>query len=205
MGGSSVGGGSTSSSSGSKPLTAAQRYSGLAGALSALSGQEPEFDKKGNVINPGGIVSGSMDMLNALGDYEAPVYKGLADGDYDRLEQEMLASRTAPLEALYNRSVRDVDNDAAKRGIWSSGLVMQGQNDLTEKFAPEFRAAAGEAAAARLAAESQDLAQKNTFDLENANRVFNAKWTPANYLKDAYHGTGGTISTGSSSGWNASI
>lgn len=162
----------------------------------------------------------------------------LAGGDYNKLEQSILESRTAPLDYAFKKAQAGVDNDAAKRGVWSSGLAIQSQHDLVDRFAPELRAAAADANTARIGAEQADnnamntfnmsraglltnanlaesaqknsfnqteAAQKNSFNMENANRKYNSAWTPLNYLKDLYNGTGGTISSGSGGGWNFSI
>lgn len=232
-----MGGGSNSSGSSSRPLNAAERAEAFQAGLANIASAAPSMFTKtvipavpGNTNaspwTPGGMrsVAGTPERttyeLNAP-KYVAPEYTAadlsrMADGDYDRLEREMLMSRTAPLEAAYRKASSGVDDDAARRGVWSSGLAIQGQHDLVDRFAPELRAAAGEAATARYGAQMQDntqanqssqfnSAQRNSMEMENANREYNAAWGPVNYLKDIFNGTGGTVSSGSGGGWNFSI
>lgn len=235
-----MGGGANSSSSTSRPLTTAERFGNFAGSLASLSATavRPEFDKAGNIINPEDVVNTGRAGIGELSAYNTPDYfkaqivdpgnaKRLAGGDYDKLEQSLLTSRLEPLQYAVNKAITGVDEDAAKRGVWSSGLALQGKSDVLSKVAPELRAIAGDASAARLLAEQGDnntensynlnraqglnqgaqfdSAQRNSFEMENANRRYNAGWAPANYLAGVYNGTGGQVSNGSGGGWNFNI
>lgn len=235
-----MGGGANSSSSNSKPLSSAERFGNFAGSLGALSGTavRPEFDKAGNVLNAEDVINTGRSGFGELSQYNTPDYQKaqivdpgsasrLANGDYAQLEKNILESRTAPLVQALGQAQIGVDNDAAKRGIWSSGLAMQGQENLASKFAPELRAAAADASTARIGAEQADnntansynlnrasnlnqagqfdSAQRNSFEMENAQRRNTAQWAPANYLAGIYNGTGGQTSSSSGSGWNFNI
>jgi hypothetical protein len=235
-----MGGGANSSESSSRPLTAGERFGNFAGALAALSPSavRPEFDSSGNVLNQEDVVNTGRFGFNDIARYSTPDYEKaqivdpgnverFAGGNYDRLEQSILKSRTAPLERALSLAEAGTDADAAKRGIWSSGLAIQSKQALADKFAPELRAAAADAATQRYGAEQADVnaanqynqgrastlnqagqfgsAQKNSFEMENANRRYNAQWAPANYLSGVYNGTGGAFSNASGGGWNFSI
>lgn len=240
-----MGGGSTSTSSSSRPLTAGERTEafnagisnisgGLPGAFNSTTTQSigqpyisvPVTDSEGMVMryeqqpNPAYVPGRTTSTLDAP-EYVAPTYnqtniERMNGGDYDKLEQNLIESRTAPLNYALQKAQSGVDENAAKRGVWSSGLAIQSQNDLADKFAPQLRAAAADASAARYGMQQADInsanqlnqtnaAQKNSFEMENANRKYNQSWTGLNYLKDLYNGTGGTISSGSGGGWNFSI
>jgi hypothetical protein len=216
-----MGGGSNSSQSSSRPLTPGERLGAFAGGLAPLSGVSPAFDNEGRITNYDAITAGANQRLDGM-KYNSPEYtsaggpRTLGDGDYDRLEQSMLTSRTEPLKYALSQAQSGVNDDAAKRGVWSSGLAMRSENDLAARFAPQLRAAAADASTARYAAEAGDnsavnqfnlteAAAKNAYDMENANRRYSSQWAPANYLAGIYNGTGGAVSSGSGGGWNFSI
>jgi len=189
-------GGGTSGGSSTTPLSGAQRANLYKSALSVFAKTNPEmFNKNGTINAP---------------EYQAPEYSGqrLSQGDYEKLQTDMLKGNTAGLDYAKNIDMRYVNDDAAKRGVWSSGLAMQGEKDISNAYAPSYAKAGGDATAARYAAEQSDnqfdSGQRNSFEMENANRLYNSEWAPANYLKDVYNGTQGTIS-GGGGGWNFSI
>lgn len=186
MGGGDSGGGSNTTTS--TPLTGPQRAELYAYGMNSM-GQ-------------------SLPALGAMAQYNTPAYQGLANGDYDRLEQNIVTSRTAPLYAAYQTQSGQLDSDLAKRGIWSSGAAVQAQNDLTNSYLPQLTQAGAEAANQRYALQQQDLSSKNAFNMENANRQYNAQWTPFDKAMGVWNGTGGTVSTSSGSsggGWNFMI
>jgi hypothetical protein len=150
----------------------------------------------------------------------------MAGGDYDRLEQSIVQSRTAPLLAAYGTQSQRLDSDLAKRGIWSSGAATQAQNDLTTSFLPQLTQAGADAATQRYGMQQQDLnnmnqynlaragqltsagqtesQQANSFNMENANRNMASAWKPAEFGLGLYNNTGGTVS-GGGGGWNFMI
>lgn len=215
-------GGSQSSSSNSRPLTAAERYSALAGALGALSGQNPEFAGDGSVSNADAIINAASKGIMGLGSYTNPkTYdpgeaRTLTNGDYNKLQSDLLAGNTAGLDRAKSLDLQNTDNAAAKRGIWSSGLALKAANDVSERYAPQYAAAGANATQQRYNLQSGENQAANTYAANrsqllanqaqaNAQAQYNAKWAPYNFLKDTYNGTGGTISSGSSSGWNFNI
>ena len=216
-----LGGGSQSSSNTSRPLNAAERYSALAGALGALSGKNPKFSG-GEVSNADEIINAASKKLMGLGSYDAPqtydpgAAKTLTNGDYNKLQSDLLAGNTAGLDRAKSLDLQNTDSAAAKRGIWSSGLAMKAANDVSERYAPQYAAAGANATQQRYNLQSGDNQAANTYAANrsqlmaqqaqaNSQNQYNAKWAPYNFLKDTYNGTGGTISNGSSSGWNANF
>jgi hypothetical protein len=173
------------------------------------------------IENPNYVAARTSNVLK-VADYEAPAVSSpgeaqrLSNGDYDALERNIMTAMTTPMEKQQKLAMEGINQNAAKRGIWSSGLVMQDENDQKDNYNAQLRTAAAQASAQRYGLESGDnnatnnynlskSAQDNSVAMENAIRTYNAKWAPANYLKDLYHGTGGTISSSSGSGFSANI
>lgn len=196
-----MGGGAQGSDSSSRPLTAAERTEIFQAGLS-------------NITNNTGL-------FNNLA-YQAPEYvsagdaKTLTNGDYDALQSALLKGTTAGLDYSKNKDVNNVNNDAAKRGIWSSGLAMQGINDVNNAYSSAYEKAGANATQQRYNLQSNELnnlnnynqtsaAAENSAKMENANRNYNSSWAPYQYLMSLYNGTGGQVSSGSSSGFNFNI
>jgi hypothetical protein len=161
----------------------------------------------GKAVSPGDGMGNANPYKSAVG-FNAPQYSGpgyaeagaprtLSGGDYDRLE-ELLA---VPLKSYEKDERERVDQDAADRGIWSSGLASQGQLDVTEALAPAY-AGIGTKRYDMQSAENQminellaqDAAQRNTFNLEQAARNYESAWAPLRYLQELYGQTGGSLS-----------
>lgn len=158
------------------------------------------------------------DMLGSL-KYTSPKYtaaepaKTLTNGDYDRLETNIFQSRGAPLLRQFMVDSEALDADLNKRGIYSSGLAVRAQNDLRERYLPQYRAAASEAAAQRYGMQSDELEQlnaravaeanaRNAFAMDNAGKEYDSQWRKPDYLAGLWNGTGGAISSGVSGGWS---
>jgi hypothetical protein len=156
-------------------------------------------------------------------------------GDYDRLEESIAQSRLAPLRRFETLERERVDQDAANRGIWSSGLAMEAQGDLSERLAADYAAAGAEAATQRYGMQQQDNSMWNSWAQANADRAqqntqfnsqgqnawdqwdtqalrdynqtqadkgYEAKWRPLDYLQGLWNQTGGTVSSSSGGGWS---
>jgi hypothetical protein len=189
-GGDSGGGGTTTQTSTSRPLTGPERAELYAYGANSISGSAPAFAGVAN--------------------YTTPTFQGLSGGDYDRLEQNIVTSRLAPLQAAYGQQSSKLDSDLARRGIYSSGAATQAQNDLTSSFLPQINAASAEAAAQRYGLQNSELTNRNQFNLENASRNYNTQWKPYEFAQGIWNGTGGAVSSGASSGntdsgWNFTI
>lgn len=206
-----MGGGASGSDSKSKPLTAAQRTELFKGGLANIASASDAVVSNGK----GGYT------LN-VPSYEAPNYvsagdaKTLTDGDYAALQDSLLKGTTAGLDYAKAKDVTNSDANAAKRGIWSSGLAMQAQNDINNAYSSAYEKAGADATSQRYSLQANELNNLNNYNqtsaaaenanaMENANRAYNSAWQPANYLRDLYNQTGGTISSGSSSGFNFNI
>lgn len=149
-------------------------------------------------------------------DYNAPQYQqsnyqAMNDGDYDAYEQALYDSQVAGLDQYEQRSRENVDQDAANRGIWSSGVAMQNQNDLTDAFADNYQSAGANAAAQRYQMQQQDLQNQNNYNMNNAamenqfnqntaQQEYASQWAPLEYLMGMYNQTGGAVSSSKSSG-----
>lgn len=135
--------------------------------------------------------------------------KVLTNGDYDKLQADVLRGNTAGLDYAKGMDLRNADNDASKRGIWSSGLVLQMKKDIDNAYSPAYAKAGGDATTQRYALESQDLAAQNARDMQNkafdadqGKQQYESKWRPADYLAGVWNGTGGVVSSGNSGGWS---
>ncbi len=107
----------------------------------------------------------------------------------DALYASMLQSRMAPLVRQETLQRQNLNQDLANRGIWSSGIAGQLQNDLSEKLAPSYLQAGGEAGTAAYNAA-----------LQEKQAAYEGLWRPLEYLLGLYNQTGGVFSNASSSG-----
>jgi|GEM_PF-6961329 len=201
----------------SKPLTGAERADAYNHGINSIGNTTMFNQPYYQYESPDYVQSNIYDPGNA---------SQMANGDYDRLEQSIVQSRTAPLLAAYGTQSQRLDSDLAKRGIYSSGAATQAQNDLTTSFLPQLTQAGADAAAQRYGMQQQDLnsmnqynlaragqltsagqaesQQANSFNMENANRNMASAWKPAEFGLGLYNNTGGTVSSGGG-GWNFMI
>ena len=150
--------------------------------------------------------------------YQTPQYQGA--GQYQTvgnqtdptLYNNILKGYTDPLDAAKATDTTNYNNSAAERGIWSSGLALQGQNDIDKAYAPQYTAAGGQATSAlqsELSGENTyNAAQSNaanTFNQGNAQNTFSSGWAPLNYLSSLYAGTAGNIGGTNTFGANISV
>lgn len=176
--------GSQSSGSSSRPATGAERLDAYnVGAKSRLYGSERGWYEGAGLVD-------SM----PTGGYTAPEYERLGEGDYETVRSGLNAST----ERQQNLALRDSDQNASDRGIFTSLNALRLNNDVRERFAPQF--AANDAKVVEM--KAQDLAGANAAAMENANRLYESKWRPADYKAGLWNGTGGVISSGSSGGWS---
>lgn len=161
----------------------------------------------------------SSDFSGYFSSYQPPEYaspgeaRTLSGGDYDALQQSIYDSATAGLSAFEERERERVNQDAADRGIWSSGLAMQAQDDVTDTLAQYYKQAGADAATQRYQLQSQELeglnnynlqesSQQNSFNQGNASSEYESQWRPLDYLAGIFAQGSGTISSGSSSQWS---
>jgi len=181
----SLGGGVSSQAS--TPLNAQQRSDIYQGGVSDIAGTQ---------------AAGTLNTPS----YVAPTYQqGMTTGDYTSMTDQLTKAGEAGLDYQLANAQKAENNDAAKRGIWSSGLVAQQDKDLQASFAPQY-AAAGATAAGQAANLSQTNATaQNAFNQSNAQQQFQSGWAPLNYLQGIYNQTGGAISSGGSGSGSISI
>lgn len=154
--------------------------------------------------------------------YNAPTYSGpgkvntLTGGDYDKLQSDILRGSTAGLDYAKAQDIKSINDDAAKRGIWSSGLVDQAIKDREVGYAPSYAKAGGDATTQRYvlqSGENQGANQfalsssglENQFNQTNAQNRFSSGWAPLNYLSSIYSGTAGNVGGTNTFGANLSI
>lgn len=179
-----MGGGSNSGSNSSRPLTGPERAQAFNYGISS--------------------VQGGLSQL-PYAQYTETAPRTLSGGDYDRLEQSIVESRTAPILRQYTLAKDRLNEDLASRGIWSSGLATRAEGDLYERTLPVLSAASGEAAAQRYGLQAQELGRTDAMRGEEASKAYDSKWRPLDYLAGIYNNTGGAISSSKSSGWNFNI
>lgn len=186
------GGDSGGSTSTSTPLTGAQRAELYNYGMASIGGSIPQLQNVAqyqtpnyvgaNIYDPGAGVSSVVDPgagQNVMYDpgtgyntmYDAGAAERMGGGDYGRLEQSIIQSRMAPLEAAYATQTSKLDSDLAKRGIYSSGAAVQAQNDLTSSFLPQITQAGADAAAQRYALQQADIAAANQYNLSRTGQL----------------------------------
>lgn len=225
-------GGSSNKSSGSstsRPLTGVERQDifqhGLGNIFGTLTGQSYSpapagTPSTGKVRQPTAVAGAATPAPSvSFPQFESsnlalPEYQAMQGGDYNRLESAVREGYLAPLKRFESVQREGVNQDAADRGIWSSGLAMQAQNDLTEALAPQYVAAGSAATQARYDLESQErdrlyqsATNKYGLDMQERDDRFNANWAPLNYLQGLWNETGGSVSnqTNKSRGWGLNI
>lgn len=179
-----MGAGSNSSDNSSRPLTAQERSDIFTQAI--------------------GDIGKAQTSMNTPG-YTAPTFQGLSGGDYNALQDSILKGATSGLDYAKGQDMKNLDNDLAKRGIWSSGLAEQAIGDLNAKYAPQYEKAGADATTSRYNLQSQESNAQNTFNLANAQQTNSSQWKPLEFLQGLWNGTGGAISSGGSSGFNFNI
>ena len=191
-----MGGGESSGTS--RPLSAGERQDIYTSAIQNLKNTDQSIMPQGYVA-PSFASAGPAKTING--------------GDYDKLQADMTAGYTAPIQQAKETDLRNYNSDAAKRGVWSSGLALQGENDINKAYAPQFANAGAQATNARYALQSgedqnqnqynlQQSGAQNTFGLANAQQNYQSNWAPLNYLQGVWNGTGGTIGSSSSMNMN---
>ena len=96
----------------------------------------------------------------------------LVGGDYNRLEQNILASRMAPLQQAMAAQYQMTDQEMADRGIYASGIGSQAKERIfTRDYLPQINSAAADSVAQRYGLESGDNNATNSFNLGRANTL----------------------------------
>lgn len=178
--------GGSSGGTTSKPLTGPERAQAYDYGMKSIGNttmfNQPyyQYDSpdyiQSNIYDPGNASQASYTGGQI---YDAGDARQMANGDYDRLEQSIVQSRTAPLLAAYGTQSQRLDSDLAKRGIWSSGAATQAQNDLTTSFLPQLTQAGSDAAAQRYGMQQQDLNAYNQYGLTRAGQLTSASQNEA--------------------------
>lgn len=193
--------GDNSTSSTSVPLTAEQRTALFTNARSLLGSSSAGGVPEGNAYESAGYIP-----------YGEP--QSLSGQDYNALEDSIRQSKYAGIDRAWDRRKQDINQDAADRGIWSSGVPTQVmQNEFESSFAPQYASAASDAATQRYNLQSGEDQMLNNYRMQQGNaqnaynqteaqRVYESKWRPADYWSGVYNGTGGAVSSSTGGGWS---
>ena len=165
--------GSNSSSSSSRPLTGPERASSFGWGLSSMFSKAEDNEKANGwgryfqQVAPGYSSAYTRTMPDAERlRFTDPGEMSLRSSvDYDRLEQSIIESRLAPLRQFEQRQREALDQSLADRGIYSSGLAVEAQNDLSRELAPTISQAANEAVTTRYGFEQGDNQSANQYQL----------------------------------------
>lgn len=222
-----MGGGSQSGSNESRPLTAGERSALYNMGVSSISGTTDNNIFSGTGYQSPDFVSGD----NTAGFVNPGESNRFNDGDYDALQQSVFDRSTAGLREFETDERGRIDDSLAKRGLYSSGVAERAQLELSDNLGDSWQRAGAEAVSARYGLQQADnradeqfrLASsglenqtnqvnaglglqtdslENQFNVNNASAQSDSAWRPLDYLQGLYNQTGGTISSGSSSGWN---
>jgi len=170
--------GSNKTSSNSAPVTAEDRQKTYEYAVNNLWGVIPKTN------------------------YEAYKPQTITGGDYGKLQNDLLSGYTAAIDRAKSQDSERLDSDLAKRGIWSSGLAVRAQNDLDERYIPQYASAGANATQARYGLQTQEMTNVNALNSAEKDRVYQSQWRPADYLAGIWNGTGGVVSSSSGGGWS---
>jgi hypothetical protein len=171
------GGSSGTNTTSTNPLTPGERLN----TLSAL--WNPTYQSGGSAFGPSTTQQG-MNLQSITP--QASDFKTLANGDYARLEQQIAASRMAPVNAAWDVRKGELNNEMAKRGIFNSGAGIQAQNkEWRTSVLPASVQAGADAATQRYGQQATDL-----------NNQWNAQWRNPEFLASIFNGTNAQVSNG---------
>jgi hypothetical protein len=157
------------------PLTPTERMNTLNAAWN------PTFKGGGSMFGPDTTQQGlNLQSITP----QASDFKTLANGDYARLEQQIAASRMAPINAAWDVRKGEINNEMAKRGIFNSGAGIAAQNkEYRTSVMPAAIQAGADAATQRYGQQATDL-----------NNQWNAQWRRPEFLAAMFNGTNAQVS-----------
>jgi hypothetical protein len=190
-----AGGGYTTAAGGGFTDISDPGFRGGGGATYLAGGTEKALF--GDPVRPGeglGVADPyqASQLFNAP-QYVAPEFASFEGGDFGRLEEAIRTSRFAPLERIQELERERAEQSITERGLYTSGLAEEAQQEVTERFLPQFAAAGAEATTARFGLEAEDIAARNVFQAEQAAREYESRWAPLRYLQELYGATGGQV------------
>ena len=149
---------------------------------------DPKVNMPTGAADPGGI---------NLPVYQTPQYQ--SGGAFQA------GGYTQGLDYAKGKDMQALDNNLAKRGIWSSGLALQAANDTNAAYSGAYEKAGADQATAQNAYNLAGAESANNFNVTNANNSYQAGWQPLQYLAGLWNGTSGQTSGSSSFGQSISI
>jgi hypothetical protein len=139
---------------------------------------------------------------NNMGDsYKAPQTERLSV-DYDQLQGDVTKGYTAGLDYAKGQDVKNFNNSAGAKGIWSSGLAVKGEQDINAGYAPQYAKAGADATNQRYQLQTGDIAASNANKSNIADKQYESSWRPADYKAGIWNGTGGISSSSKGGGWS---
>jgi hypothetical protein len=170
------GGSSTQNSTTTNPVTPKDRLD----TMSAL--WSPTYQQQGWMGQGQPTTAQGMNLQSITP--QASDFKTLANGDYARLEQQIAASRMAPVNAAWDIRKGEINNEMAKRGIFNSGAGIQAQNkEYRTSVMPAAIQAGADAATQRYGQQATDL-----------NNQWSAQWRRPEFLAAMFNGTNAQVS-----------
>lgn len=156
----------------------------------SMSGGGSKSTQESKPLTPAemqGYYDQAMTNLTPVMPTVAPVQQQtLTGGDYKALED----AYAAPVLRDKALAMKDSNQNAADRGIFTSLNALRLNNDVNERFAPQISAAGGKA----LEMKAAEQTQGNQIAAANEQ----AKWRPADYLQSLWTGSKGQSTNGTS-------
>jgi hypothetical protein len=169
-------GGSTSNNSNTNPLTAKDRLDTL-NALWSPTYSQQGWGGQGQPTTAQGL---NLQAITPT----ASDFQTLGNGDYNRLEQQIAASRMAPVNAAWDVRKGEINSEMAKRGIFNSGAGIAAQNkEYRTSVMPAAIQAGADAATQRYGQQAADLQNQ-----------WAAKWKQPEFLAAIFNGTNAQVS-----------
>lgn len=150
----------------------------------------------------------------AIGNYDPAAQSGFVDpgkaqqlsgGNYDALQAAIFDPQARDIAERQGLASQAVNEDLARRGIFTSGAGVQASNDVAKEFERQRQDAASNAAALRYNLQAGDVAQANQYALGrsaqgNQSNQFNAD--AINRLNELVFGRGTDVNLANAAGRN---
>ncbi|MBW4053984.1 MAG: hypothetical protein HIU83_01005 [Proteobacteria bacterium] len=161
---------------------------GMEGIKAYFQAPDPTVNMPTGAADPGGI---------NLPVYQTPQYQ--SGGAFQA------GGYTQGLDYAKGKDMQALDNNLAKRGLWSSGLALQAANDTNAAYSGAYEKAGADQATAQNAYNQAGAQAANNFNVTNANNSYQAGWKPLEYLQGLWNNTGGQTSGSSSFGQSINV
>lgn len=174
-------------------------YNATGGATSPYDQSHPgevTWDPKSFVSAPSAQVNMPTGAADP-GGINLPVYQ---TPQYQSPGQFQKGGYTAGLDYAKGQDIKNVNQDLANRGIWSTGLADAAVQNREAGYAPAYEKAGADQATAQNAYNQNAADSANNFNVTNTNNAYQAGWQPLQFLQGLWNGTSGQTSGSSSFG-----